>query len=54
MPSDMEKAMEYTQKVQSGKTCATCTQRDDPYGDCPFEPNNRSQRPMTCHKYREW
>ena len=39
------------QNILSGKTCATCRHRDNPYGACPYEPDARHQRPPCCHKY---
>lgn len=39
--------------ILMGKRCADCTHCDDTYGDCPYEPNHRHQRPSCCHKYRE-
>ena len=32
--------------------CDTCVHYNDPYGDCPYEPTHRSQRPPFCHKHR--
>jgi len=41
------------QNILSGKTCANCRHVDNRYGDCPYEPDARHQRPPCCHKYSE-
>ena len=34
------------------ESCLTCIHRDDTYGDCPYEPNRRSER-IPCNRHRE-
>ena len=41
------------QNILEGKKCQDCMHYNDRYGDCPYEPNWRHERPSCCHKYRE-
>ena len=42
--------------VVSGESCDTCRHNNDSYGDCPWEPDARYQKPVVsgtkiCHKH---
>ena len=53
MAPNWENVERAKQNILTGKRCDTCKHYNDPYGDCPYEPNWRHERPQCCHKYRE-
>ena len=56
MASHEENARIITMLVLRGESCNTCRHYTNSYGDCPWEPDARSQRPSVngiriCHKH---
>jgi hypothetical protein len=50
--ADIEEAR---RNIVEGLNCNTCRHKDNPIGDCPYEPYHRHQRPLSCHKYsKQW
>jgi len=44
--SDEESAVAMVGLVLAGDSCDTCLYFNDPYGDCPFEPDARHSKPV--------
>ena len=44
--SENEKANIMVGLVLTGESCSTCAYCDDPYGQCPWEPDARYEKPV--------